>query len=192
MSTTQINPIILEGRLIDLTPVLSEDRAELHNLDRQCELLPQMEGVSQRNSDLQSFLPTMLIKTKAKKVVGVIACTEHPEFDKVGIVSLYINIEKSRPGASLEAIFLYFDAMFRYGFEHIHCEVLEFNWDMLRILAKGYIKPVACLRKHSYIAGQFWNVYIFVFDKQMWESIKKLPLNNFWKSLSENRRGFVK
>lgn len=190
MNTNQTNLITLEGRLVDLTPLLSEDRAELNNLDRQSDLLPQMQGLSQRNLDPQSFLPTMLIRTKAKNVVGVIAYTEHPDFDNIGIVSLYIDIERSRPGTSLEAIFLYINAMFSHGVECIHCEVLEFNWGMLRIFERGNIKPVARLRKHSYAAGQFWDVYIFTFDKQMWESIKKIKKYRFWKSLSEKRNSF--
>lgn len=187
MNMNQINLTTLEGRLVDLTPLLPEDRAELHNLDRQCELLPQMEGLSQRSLDHQSFLPIMFIRTKAKNVVGVIACTEHPDFNNIGIVSLYIDIERSRPGSSLEAIFLYINAMFSHGAEYIHCEVLEFNWGMLRIFERGNIKPVARLRKHSYVAGQFWDVYIFTFDKQLWRSIKNIKSYRFWKSLSETQ-----
>jgi hypothetical protein len=164
----------LQGYRIDLEPLGAANAQDIERLDRQRELLPQMGGIFHRGVPSQSFGPPLAIRSHSdNRIIGVIANQELEEYPGVCTIVTYVDQEIAHPGLAIEASALYLDYIFLHGAQRIFLKVIEFNTPMLKILQKMRFIPQVRLRQAYYIAGRFWDVYLYEFDQSEWNNMMR-------------------
>ncbi len=164
---------VVQGRWVELETLGAGNAGEIQHLDRRRDLLPQMGGPILRQLPGDSFGAPLAVRARATgRLIGVAANQPLTEYPGVTAVSFYVDQAEVRPGLALEAAMLYAQYVLTQGAEVLHSEVLEFNRAALRLLSRAGIRPQARLRRHLYVAGEFWDVLVFSLHRSDWEPLQ--------------------
>jgi RimJ/RimL family protein N-acetyltransferase len=154
----------LRGWWIELEPQSSANTADFGAFANRRELSAEMGGGTGGASE---FAPPMLIRDlRSGRAVGVVDNSGLP--GGVTVVAIYLDPEHGRAGWGMEAITLYVTYLFDQGARLVTAEVLGFNAAMIGVLRTLKIEPQARLREHAYVAGRYWDVLVYSFDRTEW------------------------
>jgi RimJ/RimL family protein N-acetyltransferase len=160
----------LEGTRVRLEPASSADRDELAELDWLRSLHPAMAGWFARPRTVAPGTAVMR-GLDGGQVVGVLDAAGLPGYADVVSVSVYTDTARASGGWALEAYALFVSALFEQGVRLIHHEVLELNRPIQRILRGIGVAQTARLREHAYVAGRFWDVLVYSYDRAHWDHL---------------------
>lgn len=158
----------LVGTWIELEPYSPANAGEFAELDARRDLNSLMGAGSQSHSS--QIAPRMLVRVRSSgEAVGVVE--NHALPGNVAVFVTYLDRTRGRHGFGFESVVLYISHLFDSGARLVNGEVLEFNTEMMGILRKVNIAPQARLREHVYMAGHFWDLLIYSFDRAQWVGI---------------------
>jgi hypothetical protein len=170
------------GSWTQLEPRTATASEEFAEVDARRGLNPVMGAESERGPS--PYAPPMLVRDrKSGRAVGIVENYGQP--GGTAIFVAYIDPVRGRAGYGFEAISLYLSCMFDGGARRVIAEVLSFNVDMIGILRKVDFLPQARLREHVYVAGRFWDLIIYSFDRADWVRV----VNRYRRMLPGGDRG---
>lgn len=135
---------------------------ELDEIDWFRSLHPAMGGPLVR---LVSTGAHLVREVTSGRLVGVLDAAPVPGYPDVASVSIYSDPARAQAGWALEAYGTFVLSLFEQGIRLVHHEVLEFNRPIQRILRGLGVQPSARLRSHAFVAGRFWDVLVFSYDR---------------------------
>jgi hypothetical protein len=162
----------LSGTWVALEVVSPENQGEVSTLDVIRQRTPNLGGAAGRRSELKSFAPAMVIRSRASgEALGLIENGEMIGYPGVAVVLIFVDQDRARPGFALEAFALYLAHVFASGARLVHVEVLAFNEAVLRMLRRIGVSEQARLRDQIYSGGRYWDVVVFAFDAIQFNSV---------------------
>lgn len=154
----------LRGSWIELEVPTSANEAEFRELVRRRVLNPNMGAGGGSSSD---FAPPMLVRDlRSGRAVGIVENNMLPGGACAFVI--FLDPDRSRAGIGTEAIAMYISHLFDQGARLVTAEVLEFNSAMIRVFSKVHIEPQARLRQHVYVAGRYWDLLVYSWDRAEW------------------------
>ena len=168
----EISTGAIRGRWVTLEPVTTSDGAELTDLERRRQLLPGLGGPYHTPNLASRYLPAMAVRDNQNgRMIGLLETGELIGYPGVAVMLVYVDPELARPGVAMEATGIYSPMIFDSGAAILHIEVLSFNSASNRIFQKRQREPQARLRQHIYVAGRFWDLLIYSFDRADWDAL---------------------
>lgn len=164
----------VRGTWISLQPMTALNWPETSRLDELRQWHPNLGGTPPRRDAAGSFGPAMLIRdNRSAEAIGTVENSEMAGYPGVAVVLIYVNALAARPGLALEAFALYVANVFQNGARLVHLEVLEFNRPVHRMVARLGIGEQARMREQVYVAGRFWDLVVYAFDREHFDKIWK-------------------
>jgi hypothetical protein len=161
----------IRGHWITLEPLSPVHAAELQELETRRQMIPAMGGPFHNLNVDGRYLPSMAVRDNASgRLIGLLETGEMIGYAGVAVILVYVEPSLARPGVAMEACGIYLPMVFDNGAAILHVEVLSFNRDMIRIFEKRRQYPQARLRRHVYVAGHFWDLLMYAFDRAEWEA----------------------
>jgi len=160
----EISTGAIRGRWVTLEPVTASHSVELADLEQRRQLLPGLGGPYHTPNLASRYLPAMAVRENQDgRMIGLLETGELIGYPGVA--------ELARPGVAMEATGIYSPMIFDNGAAILHIEVLSFNTASYRIFQKRHREPQARLRQHVYVAGRFWDLLIFSFERADWDEL---------------------
>ena len=154
-----------EGTLVSLELPGPSTLDDLTRLDWLRWQRPEMGGWSRRQPPMAPWATQLFRSNVSGRVVGVLDAFALSGYPGVVNVSIFTDTAVASPGVAIDAYGLFVGMLFDRGIRLVHHEVLEFNRPILRILRGIHVEPSARYREHAYVAGRFWDVLLFSFDR---------------------------
>jgi RimJ/RimL family protein N-acetyltransferase len=162
---------VLEGTWVRLEYAGAENQEEIEELDQKRSQRPEMGGWFSRPAPVAPWA-TVVIRSKATGVpVGVIDATPLPGYPGVVNVSQFMDMRAARTGWAIDAYGLYITHLFDLGVRLVHHEVLEMNTPVHRMMRGAQLEASARLRDHGYAAGRLWDVLVYSYDHEHWQTV---------------------
>jgi RimJ/RimL family protein N-acetyltransferase len=174
MITAETNgvPGSITGHWVTLEPLSPSHAAELQELETRRQMIPAMGGPFHNPSVDSRYLPSMAVRDNTSgRLIGLLETGEMMGYPGVAVVLIYVEPSLARPGVAMEACGIYMPMVFDNGAAILHVEVLSFNRDMIRIFEKRRQYPQVRLRRHIYVAGEFWDLLMYGFDRKQFEDL---------------------
>jgi hypothetical protein len=161
---------VVSGETVVLEALDGHHAAELAELDWQRALHPGMAGPL--TSGHLGTHETLVARSRATgEAVAVLDATELFGYEGVRSVSIYADADRSVRGVALEAYGRFVLHQLDSGARLVHHEVLELNEPIQRIFAALGLEVTARLRSHAYVAGRFWDVLVYSYDRPQLDAI---------------------
>jgi len=168
----EISTGAIRGRWVTLEPVTASHSVELADLEQRRQLLPGLGGPYHTPNLASRYLPAMAVRENQDgRMIGLLETGELIGYPGVAGMLVYVEPELARPGGAMEATGIYSPMILDYGAAILHIEVLSFNTASYRIFQKRHREPQARLRQHVYVAGRFWDLLIFSFERADWDEL---------------------
>ena len=163
-------PPVVVGETVVLEALGPHHDAELAELDWQRGLHPGMAGPLMGGH--YGTHETLVARSRERgDVVAVLDATEMIGYPGVRSVSIYSDARRAGRGVALEAYGRFVLHQLDTGSRLIHHEVLELNEPIRRIFAALGLEVTARFRSHAYIAGRFWDVLVYSYDRPQLDAI---------------------
>lgn len=164
-------PATITGVWVTLEAISNLNAAEVAEVDARRQFVPEMGGPYVRQRLKGRFGPGMAIReNKSGQIIGTVENDEMAGYPGVAVYIIYADPDRSRPGFGMEASGLYIPTLFDRGADIMHLEILSFNREMTHLLDRRHRPPDVRMRRHAYVAGHYWDVLIYGFDRDDWEA----------------------
>jgi RimJ/RimL family protein N-acetyltransferase len=162
---------MLEGTWVSLEFADGSNQDEIAELDWKRSELAEMGGWFSRPAPIAPW-GTMLIRSNATgAAVGVIDAMPLPGYPGAMNVSQFMDMGVARSGWAIDAYGMYITHLFDRGVRLVHHEVLEMNTAVHRMMRGAELEPSARLRQHGYAAGRLWDVFVYSYDREHWQTV---------------------
>ena len=161
----------LRGFWVRLEPISEANAAEIADIEARRQIIPEMGGPHRHNPQGGRYGPAMAIRVRQSgEVIGTVEGDEMAGYPGVAVFIVFTDPDRSRPGYAIEASGLYIPTMFERGAEILHVEILSFNREMTHMLDRKHRPPDVRMRRHAYVAGRYWDLLMYGFDRDEWEA----------------------
>lgn len=121
-------------------------------------------------SDLWSgVLAQFIVERPSGEFIALVAAYQADQSNGTCYVAVLSSPAVMGSGLALEGCSIFIDYLFRgFALRRVFAEVPHYSFVQMSSLTRFFVEE-GLLRKHSFYAGQYWDLHILALDRERWE-----------------------